>query len=254
MEKSAQFRSYDLDKKIRIIIRGLIECKFQIDPVVLNLQTQDGIVFLTLPVSFYYSMPARFFFKQSGFGFPLFKAIRVVIKYHPSLKSLAMPVFMRRTIQIMLTWAQKYSANIALFTLKCLDINFELEMETNGEIWSLDTLESMDKSMKNEYDQLDINAARKAKWFMRPVALAVAAHQMNGTCGVRNVANGKNESLINKAIYFQWPVHKFNPRFDWDRWKKRNRRKKPLTKEIAMELDSCFDRIEIEKVLSFFET
>merc|ERR1712204_127754 len=118
--------------------------------------------------------------------------------------------------------AQKNGATECILYFKFKDSNFEAELAMNGEPWTLSMVESMDANMRTEYARLLDMKLVENKWSIRPLILLLQMYFVNGQCGVRRIGNGSNASVINKSFYCQYPLHAFNPDFDYQKWQKKH--------------------------------
>ena len=232
MEKNKHFQRYEDEKKFGYVAMNAVKCKIQSDIIIFFLQNHlnKELSFYTKPISFCLSHLDRFW-RQIGDEYPSFDSLRLIVQYQPSLTHLAIPIAHQRDMRIMLAMAQKNGANEAVFYLKYNDLNFEVELQMNGEPWGLNMIRSMDKDMRNEYDQLDMKFVER-KWGNRPLRLLANAQQMDGHCGIRKIGDGRNMTVINKSFYCQWPLSRFNPNFNFEKWHRRHGHKAFKIKEL----------------------
>merc|ERR1712228_652936 len=221
-----------LETKAEMIMSNLIECTHQIDATLLALQSKEP-TWSTQPLSFFLSILPRFW-KRITSEYPSFdKELRFIIMYHSSFKHLNIPSIIVRWVRIMLNMAQKQGSNMAVFTLRCIDDDFVLELSINGEPWSLDLIASIQEAAKLNYLNMDMALLKTRKYGMQPAALFGSVHQMGGHCAIRRIIGRKKPNTINKRLYCQWPLHKFNPDFDFEKWQEKNGNKKYETKEVS---------------------
>ena len=129
---------------------------------------------------------------------------------------------------MILTLAQHANAHIAIITFKLYSPYFEAEAAIDGNPWSVQTIEEMNANMKGTYKEQTDHIKRR----LNSMTLVFAADQFNGSCGVKRIGNGKNKSIVNKAIFIRVPVQQFNEKFDFVAWHKNHGHKSYKTKQL----------------------
>ena len=228
IEKMNAFESLSLQQKIKILIINSYQQNARMESLILTLQNEEVSTPWQSLSSHLSKVEAAAQMVTSEF--PSFKGMHYVVNYYPALKHLKIPMSMP-SLYVMLNMGLLYDADIAVITSNFNNEEMELSVAMNGVPWSMETIENMEKSLHAEHHQkVNVNATKKFKWFFRPISLLIRAHQENGSFGVRQVGNGRNATVINKAIYYKFPMSRNNPGFDFQKWRQRNENKKYVTR------------------------
>ena len=235
IEEMRAFRAYDLQTKMEMMIFNFIQNQKRIDTVIDNLQSHE-LIFSSVSISFLLSR-IDIIWKMIAYDFPSFKELRMNVMYYPSLMEVRVPVVGRLLI-VVLSLGLMHDADIAVVTLKCIDVNFEFSVAMNGKVWDLDMIVKMDKGMRAEFDQLNMNCSKRLKkLYRRPISSLLYMHQWNGSCGVRRVGNETDSARINKEFYGRWHSGQFDSSTKSEEWEKQRGNEKYETREVSMTMN-----------------